>query len=318
MKEPKVSILIPVYNREAYIGDCIRSALDQSCREIEVVVVDNASTDRTWDICRELAAGDERLRIFRNERNLGPVGNWQRCVAEARGRFCKILFSDDLLMPECVEQLLETMNGDVGLAACPALIGPSLEEATPGYFQGFCSSRPVLYPDRDFYVKMLLFGDAPVSPGAILLRRDDLLANIKCDFPTRTKKDFAAHGAGPDLMISLLTARSYRKVAIVTQPLVFFRVHAGSFTIENRNNEIKSSYEVIWNHYLRSYESRLWWAGHVFNTWLRRLGKQKEPLRRFFAYNEGCGTIGEILCGLLGLMPYVVGKKLYRRHRETL
>ena len=77
---PRVSILIPVYNREALIGECIQSALFQTFTDFEVIIVDNASTDNTWGICQRFAEQDKRVRVFRNEKNIGPVRNWRRCV----------------------------------------------------------------------------------------------------------------------------------------------------------------------------------------------------------------------------------------------
>jgi len=75
---PKVSILIPVFNRKDYIAECIQSALDQTFTDFEVVVVDNASEDGTWEICQQFAANDQRVRIFQNDTNIGPVRNWRR------------------------------------------------------------------------------------------------------------------------------------------------------------------------------------------------------------------------------------------------
>ena len=63
----------------ALLADCLKSALAQTCGDLEVVVVDNASTDGTWEVCREFAPVDSRVRIFRNPENIGPVRNWQRC-----------------------------------------------------------------------------------------------------------------------------------------------------------------------------------------------------------------------------------------------
>ena len=97
---PKVSILIPVYNREAFIAACVQSALEQTFTDFEIIIVDNASTDTTWKICQQIAEQDKRIRIFRNERNIGPVRNWRRCIEEARGVYGKILWSDDLISEE--------------------------------------------------------------------------------------------------------------------------------------------------------------------------------------------------------------------------
>ena len=65
-----VSILIPVYNREDYIGACIESAIKQTVTNIEIIIIDNASTDGTWVICQKYSERDSRIRIIRNEVNL--------------------------------------------------------------------------------------------------------------------------------------------------------------------------------------------------------------------------------------------------------
>ena len=131
---PKVSILIPVYNREILIGDCIQSALEQTFTDFEIVLVDNASTDNTWAICQQFALRDSRIRVFRNETNVGPVRNWIRCVQKARGEYSKMLFSDDLIEAECVERLLlPLINPDVGLVFCAARIGESRSKSVIAY-----------------------------------------------------------------------------------------------------------------------------------------------------------------------------------------
>jgi len=104
MPEPLVSILIPTYNRERLIGETIRSALVQTYPHIEVVVVDNASTDSSWEVISELARKDSRIHPFRNETNVGPMRNWKRAFDEAKGKNGKVLWSDDLIAPDFHEK----------------------------------------------------------------------------------------------------------------------------------------------------------------------------------------------------------------------
>ena len=80
---PLVSIVIPVYNRELYIEDAIRSAISQTYQNIEIIIVDNCSTDSTWDILNEWEKKDNRIKIFQNDSNIGPVLNWNECF-----RYC--------------------------------------------------------------------------------------------------------------------------------------------------------------------------------------------------------------------------------------
>lgn len=94
---PLVSICIPTYNRADMVGKAIESALAQSYPYIEVIVVDNASDD---DIESVVASyHDPRLKFFRNDRNLGLFGNFNRCVELANGEYIHILHSDDAIDP---------------------------------------------------------------------------------------------------------------------------------------------------------------------------------------------------------------------------
>lgn len=106
MSEPLVSILVPTYNGERFIEATLRSALLQTHRQIEIVVGDDASTDRTPEILARIAASDDRLRVIRHPANVGPFLNPAILLREARGQFVKFLLHDDLLAGDCVGLLL--------------------------------------------------------------------------------------------------------------------------------------------------------------------------------------------------------------------
>src|SRR5262245_20836545 len=101
---PQVSICIPTFNGAAWIGESVRSALEQRHDSFEVLVVDDHSTDATVEIAR--AVGDGRLRIHVNERRLGMVENWNECIRQARGDLIKFLFQDDMLRPDCLARMV--------------------------------------------------------------------------------------------------------------------------------------------------------------------------------------------------------------------
>jgi glycosyltransferase involved in cell wall biosynthesis len=94
---PHVSVCLPVFNGEPYVREAIASVLAQAGVDFELVVVDNASTDKT--VAAVLEFGDPRLRLLRNDSNIGAGRNWSRCIAEARGDLVKILCADDWLYP---------------------------------------------------------------------------------------------------------------------------------------------------------------------------------------------------------------------------
>lgn len=105
MNEQIVSIVIPMYNVEAYIEDCIRSVTEQTCRELEILCIDDASTDETLKRAQELAVQDGRIRIFRNDKNRGPSYTRNRGLDLASGKYIYFLDSDDMITPNAIEEL---------------------------------------------------------------------------------------------------------------------------------------------------------------------------------------------------------------------
>ena len=115
---PLVSIVIPTYNSAEFLQEAIDSALIQTHPSLEILINDDGSTDATGAICAAAAAADTRVRYSTNPRNLGPAGNFRRCVELARGEFVKFLIPDDLLDHDAVERLLRPLreHGDATLA----------------------------------------------------------------------------------------------------------------------------------------------------------------------------------------------------------
>jgi glycosyltransferase involved in cell wall biosynthesis len=114
-----VSICIPTYNGMRFLDDCLESVRGQSFDDLEIVVVDDHSSDETLSIARRHAARDVRIRIEQNPHRLGLVGNWNRCVELARGEWIKFVFQDDLIDPQCVERMVEAgRRSNATMVAC--------------------------------------------------------------------------------------------------------------------------------------------------------------------------------------------------------
>ncbi|MHA6616477.1 glycosyltransferase family 2 protein [Pseudonocardia sp. DLS-67] len=114
LPNPSVSVCIPVYNGEQFLAETIRSVLDQTYRDFELVILDNASTDRSGDIAASF--DDPRIRIERNLDTLPQGENWNRVVELARGPIVKVVCADDLLHPRCVELQVAPLDADPGIA----------------------------------------------------------------------------------------------------------------------------------------------------------------------------------------------------------
>ena len=111
---PSVSVCIPVYRGEQFLAETIRSVLDQTYRDFELVILDNASPDGSGRIARSF--GDRRIRIETNATALPQPENWREAVRLCRGPLIKLVCADDLLHPRCLEYQVGPMEADPGLA----------------------------------------------------------------------------------------------------------------------------------------------------------------------------------------------------------
>lgn len=238
---PLVSLLVPAFNRADLVGECIESALNQTFSDLEVVVVDGASTDATWEVCQRYAAKDHRVRAIREDVNGGPVAGWARCLAEARGTYGTFLWSDDLLMPTFVERTLPLVREpDIAFAFTAAEIGTAPGLGTVHY------GRPGGRILTAHYVRTTIDdpGANPVSPACALFRLEDLRAAFTPSLATKPPTDLAWTGAGTDLLFYLRTAVRYPFVAAIGDPLAFFRAHPGSISVDGRGGVVRLHYAM--------------------------------------------------------------------------
>jgi glycosyltransferase involved in cell wall biosynthesis len=118
MSNIKVTICIPTFNGEKYLRECLGSAILQTYPRIEIIIVDDNSTDNTIPIIQEYLRKDSRIKLFINEKNLGLVANWNRCIEHVNGEWIKYLFQDDLLHPQCIERMVSATNNNCKLIVC--------------------------------------------------------------------------------------------------------------------------------------------------------------------------------------------------------
>ncbi len=114
---PKISVLMPVHNAEEFLETVVEALLAQSWRNLEVVAVDDASTDAAWEILTRLAAGDDRLRAFRNDENSGAYPTRNRALSLATGEIVTIHDSDDWSHPQMLEWQARALMADAGVKA---------------------------------------------------------------------------------------------------------------------------------------------------------------------------------------------------------
>lgn len=233
---PAVSVLLPCFRSERFVRKAIESVLAQRFTDWELVACDNASDDGTYALLQAYAARDPRIRAFRNEVNLGPVGNWRRCAELAQGRLAGLLFSDDWYEPDFLARTAPRLDdARVGVAfAAARLVRERAAAAAGAAAADVCYLRDQPLLDAATFVREVYArGPAtttPVSPCCALARRDDLARWLARPLEEDVAFGFSAHGAGPDLWVYLQACDEYPLVAHEPAPLVCFLDHGGNLS----------------------------------------------------------------------------------------
>lgn len=154
-----LTVVITSFNRAKYIGPAIESVLNSSFADFELLVLDDASTDRTVDVAHSFAARDGRIRLVVNERNLGDFGNRNRAIELVETPYLKYHDSDDLMYPYCLDTMMRLLRAEpeAGLALssgwawpggpCPMLLTPRMSYQREFLGQGmfFCGPSGALF-----------------------------------------------------------------------------------------------------------------------------------------------------------------------------
>jgi glycosyltransferase involved in cell wall biosynthesis len=116
--KPSVSIGLPIYNGENYLEKALKAILAQTYSDFELIISDNASTDRTQEICLAYAAKDRRIHYYRNKNNFGAAKNFNRVFKISSGKYFKWAAHDDLLAPDYLLKCVEVLDHNSSVVLC--------------------------------------------------------------------------------------------------------------------------------------------------------------------------------------------------------
>lgn len=224
---PSVTVLLTVYNGGAYLREAVESVLAQTHEDFELLVIDDASTDGAL----ESIPPDPRIRVLRNERNIGQIPSLNRGLREARGDYVARLDADDVCLPHRLERQIELLDRlpDVALTATWVDIVD-----TDGRL--WKAVRPRVDRFADF-VCQVITGHVNLVHPSLMFRRDVVLDMGGFDEELNAAED-------QDLYRRLVLGR--REVRVVTEPLLRYRRHEQQMTIA------KST--AVWESDARSYD----------------------------------------------------------------
>jgi glycosyltransferase involved in cell wall biosynthesis len=244
MSKPSVTVCIPVYNGAQHLAECLDSVCSQTYRDLEILILDDCSSDDSVKIVEQYRRNDNRIRLEQNEHNLGLVGNWEHCIALAGGEHIKFAFQDDVLLPECVEGLMRAIKGGVRFAFCDRefIFADGTDEGLVSFFNRnrrliaeLFADMPMISPEA--FSSAVLDG-RPVNivgePTVTLIHRDIFCCygRFNADFVQDCDFEFWCR-------VGTNESTSY-----VPQALAKFRVHAASATSCNRAERLYRTREL--------------------------------------------------------------------------
>lgn len=229
----KASVCIPTYNGARYLSDCLESVLAQTLEDIEIICVDDCSADGTLDVLNSYALRDSRIRVFSNELNLGLVENWNRCIKLVRTDWIKFVFQDDIIFPNCLEQML-SQSTDCPFVVCRRNF--IFEDGTNVNLKDWYKQLPdlhTLFPRKHW-----------ISPEEVCEATLNAVGRNFFGEPTSAllhRSVFDRFGTFNPNLVMMCDTEYWTRVAIhtgvvcVPEVLAQFRVHAGATSAANRS-----------------------------------------------------------------------------------
>jgi glycosyltransferase involved in cell wall biosynthesis len=220
MIRPEVSIVMSVYNGDRYLKEAVESILNQTFSDFEFIIVDDASTDKTWEILRSYAGIDSRIVLLRNQENSGISRSLNRGLVATKGLYIARQDADDISMPERIEVQVSFLrdNREVGI------IGSAYCILNP---QGECKAI-FKQPSTDSEIRWQILFHNPFCHSSVMFRRE-LLKGLHMYY-----RDDLKYSQDYELWTRLLMLT---KGANLQSPLVAFRIHEKSSSVIHRSEQ---------------------------------------------------------------------------------
>ena len=225
---PLVSVCVPAYNVEQFIGQAIESVLVQTLPDIEVLVYDDGSTDNTIKVVEGYCKKDSRVRLILGRENIGVTGARDTLIRCARGEFVGFLDSDDLLEPTCLSKCINAFRGkpDVGLLCTGyTVIDEGGQFVRNGWIPTEFDRKGLFFGNIFTHFRMFRVRDWSRS----IRWSDDDIKNIR-------------YGEDWDLCLRLVSVSNFIRLE---EPLYRYRLNGSSITRTHTNNELADQHRYV-------------------------------------------------------------------------
>lgn len=251
---PLVSICMPTYNGAAFIEETLASALNQTYQNFEIIITDDQSSDETVAICEAYAKKDSRIKVFKNSKNLGLVGNWCTCVEKANSKWVKFLFQDDLLVPQCIEEMITAaITHKVDFVVCNReyFFEDGFDPKIKDFYENKLPKTENLFKNNTVYtpeqtakaIAPQMFNNCIGEPPTFLFNKKKY---AESDYP-----DTYFQLIDYIFILNKILAHNF---VFLSDKLVKFRVHTGSESSRNNSNNTANTKRFHKYLYIQYYE----------------------------------------------------------------
>lgn len=226
--KPLISVCLPVFNGQSYVGATLDSILSQSARNFEVLVPDDCSTDASFEIVERYARLDRRVKVWKNHRRLGLFANYNQCLRNSQGTFIKPMGQDDLLLPTMLEKCVDklTSNDNLVLVSTGRKVVDGAEQ--PVEMDGLTDTPASLLGRKDFYQKHEVWR-ASLMPLRNIIG-EPCTAMFRANAAPEGFSEQLYHLGDLEFWLRVLRYGDY---SYISDELVKFRSHADSATTSN-------------------------------------------------------------------------------------
>lgn len=220
-----VSIILPVYNAEKYLDECLNSIINQTYRNIEIIAIDDCSSDKSLEILKNYALYDNRLKVFSNNENKKLIYTLNKGLELASGYYIARMDSDDICDRQRIEKQVLLMNKNKKIV----MTGTSIR------MFGEKKSKWITETNNEKLKIKLLFGTEFAHPTVMFRGKTLKEHNIKYNYDYRDAEDFKMW----------VDIAKYGEVSNIKQKLLSYRIVNTSISNQNSNSQKNTTFKII-------------------------------------------------------------------------
>lgn len=265
MSTPLISVIVPVYNVQAYLEKTVNSLLEQTYKSVEIILINDGSTDGSGVLCDRLAQRDNRVRVI-HQRNQGVSATRNNGIRNANGEYLVFVDSDDTVDVQYVQTLYQEMvNHDADLVIC-----------------GYRRCYPKIYKDvsveKDFFISRVSENEQAIT---------QLYAGAFLNAPWNKmyKRNLISHyfdsslAMGEDLVFNLQYLKNIKKLKVTSKVLYYYIVRANSAVTTYKPNRMDNVIRV--NQYLLHFYEEMFGENGQYTELVRRCVREVDGVYRY-------------------------------------